>query len=84
MHTILWQRLWWGLAESAYGQNLEFGFRLSIFVGAFCSNLASLAVKMFSHVIYFTKIFLVAFAISKDNAKINRINRCSTQKGSIT
>jgi hypothetical protein len=70
----LWRRLWWGLAESAFGGNLESGGRFC--VGAFGRNLASVAVKMFSHSIYFeNKLYKsCAFsAICKDNAAINCI-----------
>jgi hypothetical protein len=47
------KRLWWGLAESAFGGSLESGGRF--YVVAFGRNLASVAVKMFSHLIYFIK-----------------------------
>jgi hypothetical protein len=53
MQTRLWWRLWWGLTESAFGGNLESGGRFC--VGAFDRNLASVAVKMFSHLIYVIK-----------------------------
>jgi hypothetical protein len=46
------------------------------YVGAFGRNLASVAVKMFSHLIYFIKKFYRFFtfdAICKDNAAINCI-----------
>jgi hypothetical protein len=39
--------------ESAFGRSLDTGGRF--FVGAFGRNLASVAVKMFSHLIYFIK-----------------------------
>jgi hypothetical protein len=53
---------------------LKSGGRLC--AGAFGTNLASVVVKMFSHVIYFTKKFykFCTFnAICKDNAAINCI-----------
>jgi hypothetical protein len=74
MQTRLWWRLWWGLAESAFGGSLESGGRF--YVGAFDRNLASVAVKMFSHLIYFSKKFdkFCNFnAICKDIASINYI-----------
>jgi hypothetical protein len=46
---------WWGLGESEFGGSLKSGGRFC--VGAFGSNLASIAVKMFSHLIYFIKTF---------------------------
>jgi hypothetical protein len=55
-----------------FGGSLESGGRL--FVDAFGRNLVSVAVKMFSHLIYFIKKFdkLCTFnAIRKDNAAIN-------------
>jgi hypothetical protein len=53
MQTRLWWRLWWGLAESAFGGSLESGGRFC--VDAFGRNLASVAVKMFSHLIKFLR-----------------------------
>jgi hypothetical protein len=69
----LWWCLWWGLAESALGRSLESGGQFC--VGAFGRNLASAAVKMFSHLIYFIKKFCKCtfIAICKDNAAINYI-----------
>jgi hypothetical protein len=67
-------RLWWGLAESAFGCGLE--SRCRFCVGAFGRNLASDAVKMLSHLIHFIKTFykLCTFnAIFKYNAVINYI-----------
>jgi hypothetical protein len=49
MQTRLWRRLWWGLAESAFGGGLESGGRVC--VGTFDTNLAAVAVKMFSRLI---------------------------------
>jgi hypothetical protein len=46
-------------------------------VGAFGRNLVSVAVKMFSHLIYFKKTFYKFCnfnAIWKDNAEINCVN----------
>jgi hypothetical protein len=74
MQTRIWWRLWWSLAESAFGEILESGGRFC--VGAFGRNLASVAVKMFSHLIYFIKKFykFCTFNIfHKDNAAINCI-----------
>jgi hypothetical protein len=41
----LWWRLWWGLAESAFGGSLESGGRFC--VGEFGENRASVAVNVF-------------------------------------
>jgi hypothetical protein len=74
LQAMLWWCLWWGLAESAFGGSLESGGRFC--VGAFGRNLASVAVKMFSHSIYFIKKFYkfcTFSAICKDNAAINCI-----------
>jgi hypothetical protein len=71
--SLRW-RLWWGLAESAFGGSLESGGRF--FVGTFGRNLDRVAVKMFSDIIYFTKKFYkfcTLSAICKDNAAINCI-----------
>jgi hypothetical protein len=59
--------VWRGLAESVFGRSLESS------VGAFGRNLASVAVKMFSHWIYFQKKFYKCTfnAICKDDAPIN-------------
>jgi hypothetical protein len=68
-------RLWWGLAESAFGGSVESGGRFCI--GAFGRNLASVAVKMFSHLILFVKKChksCTFSAICKDNAAINCIS----------
>jgi hypothetical protein len=51
-----WWRLWWCQAESAFSGSLESGGRFC--VGAFGRNPASIAVKMFSHLIYFINKFL--------------------------
>jgi hypothetical protein len=62
------------VAESAFGGSLESGGRFC--VGAFGRNLASVAVKMFSHSMYFMKTFYKSCpwnAICKNNAKINCI-----------
>jgi hypothetical protein len=70
---VLW-RLWWGLAESAFGRVLETGGLFC--VGAFGRNLALVAVKMFSHLIYLKKKFykFCTFkTISKDKAATNLI-----------
>jgi hypothetical protein len=67
MQTGLWQSLRWGLAESAFGESLESGGRFC--VGAFDRNLASVALKMFSHLIYFIKK-LYKFCISTRFEKI--------------
>jgi hypothetical protein len=53
MQTRLWWRLWWSLAESAFGGSLESDGRYC--VSAFGKNMASVVVKMFSHLIYFIK-----------------------------
>jgi hypothetical protein len=63
---------WTGLAESAFGGSLESGARFC--VGAVGRNLTSVAVKMFSCLIYFIKKFYkfcTLNAICKDNAAIN-------------
>jgi hypothetical protein len=65
--TRLCWYLWWGLAESAFGGSLESGGRFC--VGAFGRNLTSVAVKMFSHLIYFIKK-LYTFCTSIRYAKI--------------
>jgi hypothetical protein len=67
-------RLWWGLAESAFGWSLESGGLFC--VGAFGRNLASVAVKMCSHSIHFINKFdkFCTFnMICKGNAAINCI-----------
>jgi hypothetical protein len=72
MQMRLWLRLWWSLAESAFGGSLDSGGRFC--VGAFGRNTASVAVKMFSQLIYFIKQFYnccTLNAICKDNAEIN-------------
>jgi hypothetical protein len=46
-------RLWWGLEESMFLQEPE--VRCRAFVGAFGGNLASVALKIFSHLISFMK-----------------------------
>jgi hypothetical protein len=77
MPTMLWWRLWRGLAEAAFSGSLEKGGRFC--VGAFGRNLASVTMKMFSHLIYFIKKFykFCTFNASfKHNAAIN----CITQK----
>jgi hypothetical protein len=66
MQTRLWWRLWWGLAESAFGGSLESG-------GPFCvrtfgRDVVSVAVKMFTDIFY---EFCTFNAICKDNAAIN-------------
>jgi hypothetical protein len=75
METMLWWRLWWGLAESLAGVcSLESGGRFCF--GAFGRNVASVAVKMFSLLIYFIKKFYKFYTfntVSKDNAAINYI-----------
>jgi hypothetical protein len=43
----LWWRVWWGLAESAFGGSLESGGRFC--VSEFGGNLASVAANMFSY-----------------------------------
>jgi hypothetical protein len=73
----------------AFGGSVESGGRFC--VGAFGRNLASVAVKMFSHLNFFIKKFykLCTFnAICKDNAAINcitvqhkNISHLSTSKG---
>jgi hypothetical protein len=82
MQTRLWWRLWRGLAESAFGGSLGSGGRFC--VGAFGRNLASVAVKMFSHLIQFIKNFYKCTfnAICKVNAAINCIT-IQDKKGSF-
>jgi hypothetical protein len=80
MQTRLWWCLWCGLALSAFGGRLESGGRFG--VGAFCRNLASVAVKMFSHLIHFYKkmyTFCTFNAICKDNIA-KKLYHCSKQK----
>jgi hypothetical protein len=67
-------RLWCCLAESAFGGSLESSSQFC--VGAFGRNLASVTVKMFSHIVYFIKKFykFCTFnAICIDNTAINCI-----------
>jgi hypothetical protein len=74
MQKKLWWRLWWGLAESPFGGSLESGGRFC--VGALGRNLDSVAVKNFSHLIYFIKKFYKFYTfnvICKDNSAINCI-----------
>jgi hypothetical protein len=62
------------MVGSAFGGSMESGGRFC--AGAFGRNLASVAVKMFLHLIQFIKIFykLCTFnAICKDNSAINCI-----------
>jgi hypothetical protein len=59
------------MAESAFGGSLESSGRFC--VGAFGLNLASVAVKMFSHLIKEFYQFCTFNAIFKDNPAINRI-----------
>jgi hypothetical protein len=76
-------RLWWGLAESAFGESLESGGRFC--VGAFSRNLASVAVKMFSHSICFINKFCKCCtfsAICEYNAAINCVT-VQHKKGSF-
>jgi hypothetical protein len=47
MQTRLWWHLWCALAEYAFGGSLESGGRFC--VDTFGRNVASVAVKMFSH-----------------------------------
>jgi hypothetical protein len=70
-----------GVWRSVFDRSLESGGQFC--VGAFGKNLASVAVKMFSYLIYFTKKFykFCSFnAICKDNAAISCIRLCSSQK----
>jgi hypothetical protein len=65
--------VWWSL-HLAGVRNLESGTRFG--VGVLGRNLASVTVKMFSHLIYFIKKcyqFFTLNAICKDNAAINCI-----------
>jgi hypothetical protein len=91
MQMRLWWRLWWGLAESAFGGSLESGGRFCVgafgrnlesgglfCVGAFGGNLTSVALNIFSHLLYTIKKFykLCAIdAICKDNVAINCITK---------
>jgi hypothetical protein len=50
MQLRLWWRLRWGLANSAFGGSLESGCQL--YVGEFDKNVAVVATKMFSHLIF--------------------------------
>jgi hypothetical protein len=72
-----------GLEESAFRWSLELGGRYH--VGAFCRNLVSVGVKMFSHLIYVTKkCYKCIFnTICKDNAAISLVYRL-TQKRFIS
>jgi hypothetical protein len=73
MQTRLWWRLRWDLAEYAFGGSLESGGRFCL--GAFGRNLASVAVKMYSHFNFFKTFykFCTSSGICKDNAVINYI-----------
>jgi hypothetical protein len=53
MQTGLWLRIWCDLAETAFSESLESGGRFCVCV--FGRNLASVAVNMFSHLIYIIK-----------------------------
>jgi hypothetical protein len=64
----LWWGLWWGLVESAFGGSLETGGRFC--VGAFGKNLASIAVKIFSHLIFLKNKCYINFVPSIRFAKI--------------
>jgi hypothetical protein len=64
----------WRLAVSAFGRSLEAGGQLC--VGAFGRSLASVAMKVFSHVVYFMKKFYkfpTLSAVCKDGAAMNCI-----------
>jgi hypothetical protein len=58
-----------------FGRRLESGMRQPICVGVFGRNLASVTMKMFSHLIYvINKLYEYTFnVICKDNAAINCI-----------
>jgi hypothetical protein len=66
-------RLGWSLANTTFDGNLESGGRFCN--DAFCRNLASVAVKMFPHLIYLKNILYrcTSNAICEDNAAINCI-----------
>jgi hypothetical protein len=66
-------RLAWGLAESAFGYSLESGGQYCI--GVFGRNMASVAEKMYSSLIFFIKkCHKCTFnTINKNNAAINFI-----------
>jgi hypothetical protein len=69
----LWWSLWSSLAKSEFVGSLESGCRFC--VGAFGRNLASVTLKTFSHLSYFTKKcyeFCVFGAVCKGNIAINR------------
>jgi hypothetical protein len=59
------------LEESAFSESLESGGLFC--VGAFGCNLASVAVNMFSHLIYLIYKICTCNAICKDNVAINFI-----------
>jgi hypothetical protein len=52
MQKRLSWRLWWGMAESAFGGGVKWGGRFDVGM-----NPTSVAVKKFSHLIYFNKKF---------------------------
>jgi hypothetical protein len=71
------------MVESVFGGSLESGGRFCV---AFGRNLASVAVKMFSHLISFIKKFYKFCnfnAIFKDNPAINCITFRHKKKGSF-
>jgi hypothetical protein len=70
---------------SAFGRSLESGGRF--FVGVFGMNLVSVTANVFSHPMYFIKIFYefcTLNAICKDKAVVNCITYCSAQKSPST
>jgi hypothetical protein len=74
MQTRLRWRLWWGLAESSFSGRLESSGRFC--VGEFGGNLALVAARMSSHLIYFVKKlykFCGFNASLKNNSAINCI-----------
>jgi hypothetical protein len=68
-------RPWSGLAESALSRSLELGSWFCI--GVFGKNFASVAVKMFSHVIYFIRKFY-KFCTFSGICKVNVAINCIT------
>jgi hypothetical protein len=85
MWKRLWWRLWCGLMECAFGGRREYGVRRSILCCAFGGNLASVAVKMFSHLIHFIKKFYKCCTFNmiwKDATEINCIT-VQHKKGSF-
>jgi hypothetical protein len=77
MQMLLWWRVWWGLAESAFGGSVSLESGGWFCVDAFSRKLTLVAVKMFLHLMfYFKKRFYKCCGfnvICEDNVSIHCI-----------